>query len=265
MRIDIDLDQNDRIISSPGVKDAVRLIQFKRDTDGELTVRFWRRGVQTELAEDAAGFFGVKPAGEFDGELLVYSDEWTLTGEGDAAVYTFTPAFNGAALAALLGSGDGDVENDESSIMAMLEIKWVADGKKHRTQTVDVQIFNDVLKDIDMGPDVAPRWAAPLSLTTPPEDANLDYLHSTGLDGFESAGAWDRAADVNGRGSWEGDAADELVSWTGAAWEVERDGDVIYSSANDVEFPSQVTTWVEEEAGYTPPVFSFIGTAATAL
>jgi hypothetical protein len=170
MRIDIDL-TDDRIVSSPGVRDAIRLLQFKRDTDGELAVRFWDSGVQVALAGDAVGFFGIKPAGEFDGALLVYANEWTKTGTGATTVYTFTPAFNGVALTDLLGSGDEDVENDETSILAMLEIKWIADGKKHRTQTVDTRIYNDVLKDLDGLPSAFPvLWAAPLALTTVPLD-----------------------------------------------------------------------------------------------
>lgn len=159
MRIDIDLD-DDRIVSSPGVRDAVRLVQFKRDTSAELQVRFYRGGVQTELPAGASGKFGVKPAGQYDAEALVFAESWIQSGTGNNAVYNFSPAFDGAALAALLGSGDNDATNDEDYIVGMLEIKWTAEGKKHRTQTVETWILNDVLKDTD---------GTPLALPTPEE------------------------------------------------------------------------------------------------
>lgn len=169
MRVDIDLDLNDRMVSGPGYKDEVRLLQFKRDTSAELEVRFWSAGVQTELPAGAAGSFGIKKKGEYDGVALVLASSWTKTGTGSATVYTFAPAFNGVALAALLGSGDDDVENDEDNYLGMCEIKWIADGRKHRTQTVDTLIDNDVLKDTDGVPPAAgPIWAPALSLTAPP-------------------------------------------------------------------------------------------------
>ena len=157
MRIDIDLD-DDRIVSSPGVKSPVTLLQFKRDTSAELQVRFWSAGIQTALPAGAAGKFGIKPVSQYDTTPLVAADAWTLTGSGATAVYTFAPDFNGASLAALLGSGDGNTANDLDSVAGILEIFWLADGKRHRTQTVPVIIANDVIKDSD---------ATPLTLATP--------------------------------------------------------------------------------------------------
>lgn len=169
MLADIDLDLNDRWVSGPGTKDAVRLVQFKRDTSSDLRVRFWSAGVQVELDEDAVGTFGIKKKGEYDSNALVLAEEWVKTGEGATTVYTFYPEFDGAALAALLGSGDDDVENDEDDLLGMCEVKWIVGGKKRRSQTVDALIDNDVLKDGDGGPPSSSRlWAAPLALTDPP-------------------------------------------------------------------------------------------------
>ena len=95
MRIDIDLD-DDRIVSSPGVKSPVTLLTFKRDTSAEIQVRFWSAGIQTELPAGATGKFGIKPTGEYDTTPLVSALDWTLTGAAETAVYTFTPDFNGA-------------------------------------------------------------------------------------------------------------------------------------------------------------------------
>ncbi|MEO5712155.1 MAG: hypothetical protein ABIT37_01595 [Luteolibacter sp.] len=169
MPLDIDLDYNDRIVSGAGTKDKLALLEFKRDTSGEIPVRFWRAGIQVELADGAVGFCGIKPRGEYDADPLVYAGEWTKTGTGDTTLYTFYPEFDGVALAALLGSGNDDVSDDVPVITGMFEIKWVADGKKHRTQSVDTLIYNDILKDPDGTPSAFPAlWAAPLELTAPP-------------------------------------------------------------------------------------------------
>jgi len=159
MRIDIDLDDN-RMISSPGVKDARAQLVFKNATDSDLTVRFWRAGVVVELAEGATGEFGIKASGKYDGELLVSATSWTKAGTGADTTYAFAPNFNTEPLADLLFSGDADAENDVESIVAMAEIMWVSDSKKGRTQTVETIISNDVLKDSD---------GTPLALETPEE------------------------------------------------------------------------------------------------
>jgi hypothetical protein len=267
MWIDIDLDQSDLIISGPGVRDEARLFRFKRDTDGELAVRFWRSGVQVELAEDAVGYFGIKPAGEFDGDLLVYADEWTKTGTADETVYTFTPEFNGVALKNLLGLGDGDVENDIASIMAMLEIKWVADGKKHRTQTVDTEIFPEVLQDLDGLPLAFPNlWDAPLQLTTPPQNGDETSLAFSGLTGAGFTSPWVRDLEVNGKWSWFSTADPHGVQWTGTRWEVIDAADVICYSDDDTDHPpADPARWTVVAEGVTAPTFAFGGTAATAL
>lgn len=170
MLVDIDLDRGDTIVTGPGTNEPLSLISFKRDTSSEVIVRFWKAGIQTELASGAVGELGIKPDGKYDGDLLVYAGSWVKTGTGATTVYTFTPALNGSALATLLGRGDApNTTNDKVSIPAMFEIKWVAESKKHRTQTVPCIIHNDVIDD-DPGEPLYfdEKWAAPLELTAPP-------------------------------------------------------------------------------------------------
>ena len=183
MLLDIDLDLNDRLISGPGVKDKLPLVEFKRDTNGRIDVRFWSRSLQVELSSDAAGECGIKPAGEYDADPLVQSTSWTKTGTGATTIYTFFPVINGVALTDLLGSGDADTSNDLPLIVGMFEIKWIADSKKHRTQTVPATIDNDVLKDTDGTPLALPtpeEWLAaravllPLYLTSAPVNGTTD-------------------------------------------------------------------------------------------
>jgi hypothetical protein len=264
MWIDIDL-ADDRMISSVGVRDPVRLLEFKRDTSAEINVRFWLAGIRQELAVDAAGEIGIKPAGEYDGELLVYAGEWVKTGTETDTFYTFTPAFDGAAITAQLGSGDGNTENDEVSVTGMLEIKWIAEGKKHRTQTVQAIVSNDVLKDGDVTPTpIVTLWAAPLALTTPPEDGGETLVVHYDIGGGPLSMTLTRSADVDGKPAWSDGGS--YCKWIAAdgKWKILRfDIDQGFLSETDSDWPEG--PWVDEDDGpETVTSLDFGGTDATA-
>jgi hypothetical protein len=174
MLCDIDLDLNSRIVAGPGVREALSRYEFKRDTATDFRVRFWRNGIVVELDPDAAGQMGLKPFGKYDAAPLVLAESWEKSGEGEETLYTFYPEFNGEALALLLGADDGNPNNDLDFVRCMLEIKWLAAGKKGRTQTVESIVYHDVLKDDENTParlpDPAQWMPAPLVLEEPPID-----------------------------------------------------------------------------------------------
>ena len=98
----------------------------------------------------------------------MFAESWTKSGTGTATVYSFAPSFSGAALAALLGSGDATTSNDILAVTAMAEVKWIEGGLTDRSQTVTTYISNDVLKDTDGTPLSTPTPAAWLLGSTAP-------------------------------------------------------------------------------------------------
>lgn len=212
MRVDINLDEDQWVISSD-------FVDFKRDSDSALIVRFWEAGVQVQLAAGATGEFAIKRENEYDSEPLVRATAWDLV-EGDDPHYVFSPSFSGVDLAALLGSGDDDVSNDEDFLIAHAEIKWLADGKKRRTNTNPVRIWNGIIKDTDGSPDLEPTpsdtWVAHgISQTI---DSEGQSRARANIDAESPAGAQAKAdqAQTNAIGSAVSTALAEIGSHNAA-------------------------------------------------
>lgn len=149
MLLYIDLD-TETLLTGPGTNEPLRSISFKRGKNSVLEVRFYRSGTRSGLSGGATGIFAVKTTGKYDGVPLVQDGEWTASGSGITAAYKFEPSFNTAALNEALGHGDGNQNNDLSSITAMGEIQWTDADGIHKTQTFEVLIENDVIKDGDI-------------------------------------------------------------------------------------------------------------------
>lgn len=162
MYLDVDLDLGNLLVSTPGLRTALSSVSFKFDTDGEIRVRFWSGGVQTELTGTTiTGSFALKEKGKYDGDPLVSADSWTKVGTGADTYYTFVPDFFTEALETALASGDGNEDNDEDFVVAMLEIEWVIDDAKYRTtNTPQALVYNSVIKDDDAIPSGAAGLAA---------------------------------------------------------------------------------------------------------
>jgi hypothetical protein len=162
MILDYDLDVG-LVVSGTGSREPIPQLTFKRDTDTEIQIRFWRNFVRVELSPGSNGKLVVKPVGSFDSAPLALCETWTQTGTGSEAIYAFETNFSGAALASLLAS-DGIIGNDLTRIEAMSEIVWETEGKKRRSQTIYTIIANDVLKDEDFSPTPLP---SPIGSTAP--------------------------------------------------------------------------------------------------
>lgn len=221
MYLDVDLDLGNLIVSSPGLRSAISSVSFKFDTDEPVRVRFWRDGVQVELNGGAVeGAFGIKLKGKYDGDLLVEATEWTKVGEGDSTYYEFSPNFNTEAISTAILEGDGNTDNDLDFVEGMLEVKWVIDGKKHRTlNSPQTLVYNSILKPEDNTPLAKADPAAWLLGTTAPATAETVTI---GGDPTVSAvpvvfpTLYRDGSSASGRPKYSdnpGGAADYILSW----------------------------------------------------
>jgi hypothetical protein len=258
MRIDIDLDTN-VWLAGPSLKYGIQEVPFKRDTASILEVRFWRSGAIVELDAGAAGKFGIKTAGEYDSTPLAQALSWTKVGTEEDTVYQFAPTLDSEALAAALGHGNGETDDDLASIEAMAEILWIVDGKKYRTQTVPVRIANDILKDEDGTPLALPtpeEWLAertgPIYLIEGNEPSKRRLIITGGFyTGGETPVTWSPLIErdaVNGKsrfasepGSTEFEAQWEIAP--SAQWVVSGPFGIEWTSDEDVATPDLVNEW----------------------
>lgn len=175
MRLSVDISSN-RIVSAPGIREAVRQVEFKRGDGQQIEVRFYNGLTRVDLANGATGKFGIKEAGKYDADFIVSDLDWTESTEDidgtTYKVYTFEPNFNTTELNALLASGDADDSNDEAYLDAMLEIEWDEAGQLSSTQTVTARIHNDVIK----GAEGVPTSGTP---PYPPSQELADHLWAT--------------------------------------------------------------------------------------
>lgn len=238
MLVDIDLDLNNRVVAGPGLREALSEFRFKLDTDNALDLRFWKGGIRVELPDGTTGQFGVKEKGKFDGLRLVEALAWTKTGTGVDAIYTFEPAFTGAALTALLNASDGNVNNDLTDVACIAEIKWIAGGRKNRTPTVPTVIENNVLKDEDDSPTPA---SSPIGTTVP---SNGSAIISGGIenDGFPIGDFTLPFFDIsNGKSRFQGDpGAFSLYCGAIGKWFIGLSDGILFESTAAVASPELI-------------------------
>lgn len=157
-----------QFITDPTFKSRVDSFSFKRGDKSEVEVYFVNGNSVESLSLSASADvrFGIKPDGEYDGEFLVYSDDFTYQNQG----YKLEPSFNTTILNAYLSSGDGNANNDIAQLAGMLEITWSDSpglSSWQSTPTVTALIDNDVIKGIEGTPSELP-------------DA-LDWLQENGI------------------------------------------------------------------------------------
>lgn len=164
MLLYIDKDSN-QFVSDPLHKVPVDSVGFKRGDAANIELRFIQGGSGVPLASGASIAFGIKPSGAYDGDFLVFADEYTSIGD---SAYLIAPSFNTAALDDELNK-DGNDANDVASLSAMLEISWSEDAGTtwQSTDTIVAAIANDVIR-LDEG--------TPLEL-----DGPEDWLAANGI------------------------------------------------------------------------------------
>lgn len=155
MKLYVDVDSQE-IISSPGVPQALFELTLKRAGLVRLDVQFARAGQIIELPPGSTGIFELKPFGKYDADPVSGDNAWEQVGTGSSTIYQFLFSLLTEDLDALLAV-DADIENDKRLVKLMGELQWY-DGAEHTTQTITVNIENNVIR---VG-DVIPPGAAPV-------------------------------------------------------------------------------------------------------
>jgi hypothetical protein len=136
-----------QFITDPTFKARIDSFSFKRGDKADVEVYFVN-GNSVEalnLSGSADVRFGIKASGKYDGEFLVYTEDYTFQNQG----YYLEPSFNTTVLNAYLSSGDSNENNDVAELSTMLEITWsdsVGLSAWQSTPTVTAIIQNDVIK-----------------------------------------------------------------------------------------------------------------------
>ena len=161
--------------SSPGSRDTVSALSFKRGDTVSLAVRFISGIVVQELGVGATGKLGLKEQGEYDADFVASDAAWTKTGTGTSTVYTFNLNLATSELNALLND-DGTEGNDVASVDLMMEMEWTDGGVTTSSNTITATVHNDVVKGSESGP-------AEISEGTPVNEAAASVtINPTGAD-----------------------------------------------------------------------------------
>ena len=150
MTIYVDLPSR-TIVDSPTLPRQTTSIALKRGDCFELDVIFLLNGVAQDLADGATGVVGIKANEDYSGGYLASANAWTKSGSGANAVYTFAGVnLNTAEINAAFGT------MEPADVAAMLEIEWVEGAIRTRTNTVPVDLQNDVNRGDEGTPANAP-------------------------------------------------------------------------------------------------------------
>lgn len=154
MRIFVDLDTQ-KLIASPGLVQEITTLNFKRSPYANVEVQFTRNGTVIELANDATGVWGVKPAGKYDADYVTAALAWVKTGSGETTVYTFIFTFITSPLDTLFAV-DSNADNDVPSLTLMGELQWTVGGSTLKTPTINVVVANDINRGGETTPSLPP-------------------------------------------------------------------------------------------------------------
>ncbi len=125
------------VVDSASLPRPTDSISLKRGDCLALEVVFLVNGTPTDLASGATGTVGLKETGDYSGNYLASASSWTWAGAGTGS-YTFSGFnLNTTEINALFS-------RDESDAPAMLEIEWVESGFTTRSNTVPVDLQNNV-------------------------------------------------------------------------------------------------------------------------
>lgn len=199
MRLYIDTETNQFVVN-PLQRAPIDSVSFKRGDAAQVNIQFTNGSTVLSAVSSRDVKFGIKASGNYDGDYLVFTDDYTMNGND----YVLTPSFNTAGLNTILGS-DSLTGNDVASVNTMLEVTWSDDGSSwYSSNTITATINNDVNKGLEGTPVELPSpedWLAeqfdyleaeadPLVTLTSDEDATVVTLNVP-------AGTWD----IQGMGS----------------------------------------------------------------
>ena len=160
-----------QLIESPGFRNPVTSLRFKRGDAAQIEVMFLASGTTPVAIGDPVSLeiqFGIKPRNRYDISYLVHSANWIMPEpEAETPVYRCSPSFNTLELNSALGL-DSATGNELSEITLMGELTW-RDGiaEPTSTRTFLIVVENDVNRGTEGVPTSAePPYPAPESIVT---------------------------------------------------------------------------------------------------
>jgi len=177
MRIYID-DETNFITGSPGVRESVDRLVFRRGNTASIEVQFYRGGTIIERPPGATGSMSLKTIDDYDSDALVECLEWTKVGSGTDTYYVFYPNFNVEPLNEALGHNSA--VKDKKYLDLMFEVEW-ADGESIGSTVPDdnnetiARVWNDINKGTSEAPTPGPD---------PYPTSDRIILHLSDVDGF---------------------------------------------------------------------------------
>ena len=169
VKLHIDLETL-QLIESPGFRNPVTSLRFKRGDAAQIEVMFLAGGTTPVTIGDPAQLeiqFGIKPRQRYDIGYLVHSASWVMPQPEETPIYRCSPSFNTEELNSALGVGSA-TGNELSEIVLMGEITWrVGTAEPTSTRTFTVIVENDVNRGTEGVPTSAePPYPAPESIVT---------------------------------------------------------------------------------------------------
>jgi hypothetical protein len=126
---------NNGFITDPLFKSPLTDLSFKRGDSATINIAFVSETGVLSAVSGKTLKFGIKQFGDYDGNYLVFSNEYTTSGTN----YVLKPSFNTTNLNNLLSG-------DTPSVAGMLEVTWIDTTDEFSTNTLPVTINNDVNK-----------------------------------------------------------------------------------------------------------------------
>ncbi len=148
------------VVDSASLPRPTDSISLKRGDCLALEVVFLVNGTPTDLATGATGTVGLKESGDYSGNYLASASSWTWAGAGTGS-YTFSGFnLNTTEINSLFS-------RDQSDAPAILEIEWVEGSYTTRSNTVPVDLQNNVNQgDEGVPTDGNPPYPLPNALLT---------------------------------------------------------------------------------------------------
>jgi len=154
MKIFINQDSK-KFVSSQKFNAVVNRFDFKRGDTAKVELGYVQDNELVQLAGAYTIVFGIKEAGKYDGDYVVYEAGFVYN--ATTGFYEGEPNFNTIELNDLLNADDGDDTNDIPYIDCLFEITATDDNGISSSATSTARVFHDVNK----GNEAIPTGANP--------------------------------------------------------------------------------------------------------
>ena len=166
MTIYVDLPSR-TVVDSPSLPRPTPSVALKRRDSFPLQVVFLSGGNPTDLSAGAAGIVGIKANACYTSDYLASASGWTKTGTG---TYLFADVN--------LNTTEIDTAftfvGEQASVAAMLEIVWIEGASRTSSNTLPVDLQNDVNRGDEGVPiDGTPEYPLPGNIARTDNAGNL--------------------------------------------------------------------------------------------